>query len=324
MFRQMQEQPQQQGPMMQQGQAEQMMAQAAAPQQDQELFDPETTQDALMQAAMLRGMPQEERTKMWPKMASAMLEKKPQLQGLLDPQTPPTDEQLDQLLQPLQDKFRASSVAGEAEGTGVEPLGEKGQPLTAAMKGKIQERLLEGRRELQEMADVYQNWDRDAFTLKGQMEKGVAATKDWLDISSDEDKQLLKRRVDQEQRIQGIMLLRRKFLTGTAGSEKEMQSIEKTLLNKDLTPAQAEAARDRQLYELLRDQVTYSRALERNGGRIPNSEKAIKDYTNIFNEERIQADKLMKGYIGRFKKQYPHATEEQALKYKLYHEGKGQ
>ena len=263
---QQQEQAPAPGPMMPQGQAEQMMAQAAAPQQpqgqpqqdpNQELFDPQTTQDALMQAAMLRGMNDAERAKTWPKMAGDMLQKKPQLAGLLDPKVVPTNDQLDQLLQPLQSKFKSASVAGPAEGTGVglfdtaegapkqEGKPKRDEQLSAAMKGKIQERLLDGRRELQEMADVYQNWDRDAFTLQGQAAEGVAKVKDWLDSSSDDDKKLLQRRVDQEQRIQGIMLLRRKFLTGTAGSDREMKTIEKTLLNKDLTPAQAEAARDR-------------------------------------------------------------------------------
>jgi len=67
--------------------------------------------DAMMYAPMLKGMDEEQRKEKWPDIANRLGEVSPKGKAMLDPTLPPTDDDLDALLEKMPDKGQFKQVA---------------------------------------------------------------------------------------------------------------------------------------------------------------------------------------------------------------------
>lgn len=179
----------------------------------------------------------------------------------------------------------------------------------------VQGKLMEKRDSFKQIKGIIKNFDPDAFSLSGRVAEKYATVKDYLGKASVEDKALLDRRTEQQQNIDTLFLQWRKFITGVAGGEREMEDIRKTILNTKLSPEQAKAAAANLYKKLLRDSNAYENMLTQG---IPVNDPS---YTRLFDQQRSDAEKQLHDYIKRFKTDPrnadKHPSDFDAIKFKI-------
>lgn len=304
----------------------------------QEPNEGQAMMDAAFVAVNLRSMSEKQRMKVWPSVAGRLVQEHPSLEAFVDPKSAaPSDDALDRLLrrghyavastmkEPTSEELMSSSVAGPAEGTGVKPLdlfgGEGDKPkkkspylkLHKTVQKEVQDRLIEMDTDMKDLSDIHDNFDADAFTYKGQVKEFIAEKKDRAGMADERDQELLGGRIQQRQRIERMMLIWRKYITGVAGGEKEMERIEKTTLNADMSPAQAKAAMGLLTMRTMRDREAYRKLLIKG---ILKDVTNSKEYTSEFTKARTEVDKDHSDYISRFKEANPGATDVDALRFR--------
>ena len=319
--------------------------------------DPAAMQETVKFTLMLKGMDKEDRKKAYPAVVKKLKQLDPRIGNSLDPKKPPSDKQMDYVLQKagidvasLQEQIDAEGKSGEGEKEGapvVEDVGaiakEDNSPvgqepgmidigaaekvktdipekvgniqLTKTVRSSIQKKLASSATDLNQIMDIYDQWDSEGFTLQGQVAEGVAEWKDYVKLSNKGDREMLGRRLNQKQNVDKMMLIWRKYITGVAGGEKEMKAIQATTLNMKLTPAQAVAARDRLLKSIVRDRMVHQRMLKK--GFLSDVTLSKDDYSSKFMKERKTINKTIESYTARFKEANPGATDSDALQYKL-------
>lgn len=317
-------------PQMPQGMPSPMPGGRMPPGGSMEQVQKQTQIDAVRNALVLNEMDQEQINEAWPKMVIGMGRKAPQLRRVLDPKRPPQKEEIAQLLDRAGIKPRAEGDQIVAS-SNLFSIGEEGQPqrgdeivegikLEKPVRNEVQKRLLDNYRDYDTITRLYEEWDDRAFTLQGKAEETLAEYKDWVGISDKQEQELLGTRIVQKQRIDSMMLIWRKYITGVAGGEKEMKDIEATTLNTKLTPAQARASRDELMRKITRDRIVYSRMLKRGFIGGVNTDK--KAYTANFKAERAKVDREMADFKKKFieanKAQGIEATDKDALMYYNY------
>lgn len=183
--------------------------------------------------------------------------------------------------------------------------------FSTKMKTKIQQRVLDTQRDVKDLEEIYEGFDMDAFTYQGKFAGKIARQMDKLGYATENQKQLLKRRISQRQKVERMMLIWRKFITGVAGGDKEMMRIESTTLNMDLSPSEAEKSLDDLMRKALRDREVNRRLLTRGLSFESQGEKA---YTKHFMSERLKVEKETDEYIRKFRKVNPGASALDAIR----------
>lgn len=323
----------------QQPDQQQMMDQPQQ-QEGQGPLDQQSVMDSVQYAAMLKGMGPEERQQFWPKVVTSLEDANPKYKGMLDPNTPPTDDMLDQMTKPIRDaqlsddqkKFLKSSVAGEAKGSGVAALdfgGEdsgKEQPreMGKAAQNILEKQLITDKQQLDQVNQVYNAWDDEAFSYKGKAERFIAQTADKAGMASEEQKGLLQRRQQQESNIAVLFNAYRKAVTGAAASDTELKRLEKTYLNQKMSPAEARSARDNITKALIRDTEVHQDMLK-NGLVAPESKGKVLDaYREEFEQKRALWKSEADTYVERFKKINPSASDADAIRFRHMKQFRGQ
>ena len=189
---------------------------------------------------------------------------------------------------------------------------ENTKNISSSLKKDLRKKLIDTEKDYDNLYDLYKNWDNDAFTYSGGLSEFIAKQKDKLNMASPEDQKLLASRIQQAQRIDRMMLVWRKYITGVAGGEKEMKRIEETTLNRDLSPAQARSARDLLLKKIIRDRVVYSSLLKDGHSLDSLGEKS---YSKKFNDRRKKVETEFDNFISKFKKANPNSTDSDAIMY---------
>ena len=296
-----------------------------------DMFDSASAMDAVQFAAMLKGMPPEERAQAYPSMVKALEAKNPKYVGMLDPKQPPTDDILDNMLKPVMDaklsdeqkKFLKSSVAGPEKGTGVQAMdfgaedeeAEKIE-LQKPTKNLLEKQITSNRQQLDQVNQVYDNWDDTMFTYKGKAERALAQVADKAGVASEGQKEILNKRQTLQAGIATLFNAYRKAVTGAAASDVELQRLKKTYLNEDMSPEEARAARDNITRALIRDTEVHADMLK-SGIVPPGKDGKIKQvYQEEFEKKREEWKKNADSYVDRFRKLNPAASEADALRYR--------
>lgn len=225
-----------------------------------------------------------------------------------NPLSPKQESLMNQIMNENMDKFGIEEEEEEEEVP-------EYMKLSGPVKNQVQKEILQLDKDFESLESIYDNFDVDAFTYQGKAEEFLAEQLDRVGLSSEDQQKLLASRIAQRQSIQRMMLMWRKLITGTAGSEREMKDIEKTTLNPNLSPAQAKAALETLYGRIARDREVNRRLLNKGIMLDTTSEDR---YSSLFNKERQKVSEEHKAYIERFKKANPGATEIDAIRFKLH------
>lgn len=141
-------------------------------------------------------------------------------------------------------------------------FGDDGSALDSAATNELQKKYSDISLTIGDVARLANNLDLDAFTYGGQFDESLATVKDKLKVSNPGDKALLDRRKVQTQIVNRIFQKWRKTITGAQASEKELEDLKKSVLNEDLSPAQAKASIRDLMVQMLRDQLTIQSLLK--------------------------------------------------------------
>lgn len=274
-------------------------------------------QDAVSFSLMLRDMTPEQRQKAYPQMVKNLGDRDPEVLKVLDPNRPPTDEELDNLIPEELKGMGATPKTGTQKLSSLFGAKKKkdGGDLPNTVKAKLTNEIIDAQKDLKLIEGIYDNFDPEAFTYKGQAQEFLAEKLSKFGMASDEQKELLYNRTKQKQAIDRMMLIWRKHVTGVAGGEKEMAKIEATTLNPDQTPEQAKASLDTLYRRVLETSETNARLLS--DGISPETLDKGK-YSSLFKQEEAQVKREHEAYIDRFLKANPGASKADALRYRLY------
>lgn len=187
--------------------------------------------------------------------------------------------------------------------------------LSPKLVAKYQEKLIDATTDVGTLENIYKNFDLNAFTYQGKFVETVGEIVDTFGLASEKQTKMLQSRLQQRQQIEQMMLIWRKYITGVAGGEKEMERIESTTLNMHLSPAQAQGALELLTRKVLVNRETYTNLL--NSGNVLEV-LGKKKYSEKFRAKRESINSQFDNYIKKFKKYNPSATDIDALLFRAY------
>lgn len=210
------------------------------------------------------------------------------------------------------------------------PKDQNTEDPTAPIETRIQNRILDTQDSLNQLYRINELWDDRAFSgifgKPGEIGSDIASKWDAISGGKSADsvaKALSGGKLSRDdyvkfhvlrKDIQSMALLWRKFITGVAGGEKEMEAIMDTTLNEDLSPDKARAMRDELFFKYGRDAKVYRSLLEK--GITPETAGAAA-YNDLFLKERGKTGEVLKDYTQRFLKANKGASKSDAVMFYL-------
>ena len=173
-----------------------------------------------------------------PRAPSAFAEKL-SLAGV-DPNTPEGQAFVRDLLTKPESSVNISNVVGGR------------QPLTKPTRNKVQDELRSAEESLRRTQRIRETFDPDMLTFLGKGEAAIAEFADRANVSSANQKTLLRKKRAFTQNVNREFNAYRKLITGAAASVQELESLKTAIINEDLSPSQFESAFNEYVSELER------------------------------------------------------------------------
>ncbi|MDQ8200691.1 hypothetical protein QEH56_21165 [Pelagicoccus enzymogenes] len=166
----------------------------------------------------------------------------------------------------------------------------KGGNNSRSTQGKIEQKLMTFREQLQMLDQLDANFDPNALTYKGKLSNAFMAVKEKAGMQlSPEEQEKQASIIRFTQGIEQLFNAYRKEITGAAASVQELDRLKASMINKDLGPTQFKAAYDQFRNQIQQGMTLYSNMLE-NGVSPETAARAVDEQFKASKPEESAMD----------------------------------
>lgn len=152
-----------------------------------------------------------------------------------------------------------------SQGGYITPEGDQMQNLSRSVKTGVQKDLIGNMETQSDLKAIEENFSPDLLTYQNKLYSSINNILDKSGLPSDTEN--IKKRVTFENNVDQFFNAYRKEITGAAAAEKELQRLEQSILNKNMSPAQFTAAL-KQIKEKNNRMIRIKRLLLRRGIKV--------------------------------------------------------